>query len=58
MEPMSLGRYLGASSSALLYVGGARIVLPAWALLVAIVLAANVAARSTAEPSGASRAAR
>jgi peptide/nickel transport system permease protein len=46
LEPMSLGRYLGASSSALLYEGGARIVLPAWALLVSVVLAANLAARS------------
>jgi len=43
--PMSLGRYLGASSSALAYEGGGRIVLPAWALLVGVVLAANLAAR-------------
>jgi len=58
MEPMSLGRYLGASSSALLYEGGGRIVLPAWALLVGVVLAANLAARSAAEPSGPSRSGR
>lgn len=58
LEPMSLGRYLGASSSALLYEGGGRIVLPAWGLLVAVVLAANLAARSAAEPGGPSRAAR
>lgn len=50
LEPMSLGRYLGASSSALVYQGGGRIVLPAWALLIAVVLAANLAARSVAEP--------
>jgi ABC-type dipeptide/oligopeptide/nickel transport system permease subunit len=47
MEPMSLGRYLGTSYSALVYEGGARVVLPAWALLVAIVLAANLAARAS-----------
>ncbi|HYV44739.1 MAG TPA: ABC transporter permease subunit [Myxococcaceae bacterium] len=46
LEPMSLGRYLGVSSSALLYEGGGRIVLPAWGLLVAVVLAANLAGRS------------
>lgn len=37
VEPMSLGRYLGASFGNLLYPGGARMVLPAWFLLVAIV---------------------
>ncbi|HME90796.1 MAG TPA: ABC transporter permease subunit, partial [Myxococcaceae bacterium] len=44
MEPMSLGRYLGTSYSSLLYPSGARIVLPAWAMLVLIVLAASLAA--------------
>lgn len=47
MEPMSLGRYLGTSYSALIYEGGARVVLPAWGLLVAIVLGANLAARTS-----------
>jgi ABC-type dipeptide/oligopeptide/nickel transport system permease subunit len=55
LEPMSLGRYLGASSSALLYEGGGRIALPAWGLLVAVVMAANLAARSAAEPGEPSR---
>jgi peptide/nickel transport system permease protein len=45
LEPMSLGRYLGTSYSAILYEGGARVVLPAWALLVLIVLGASLAAR-------------
>lgn len=45
MEPMSLGRYLGTSYASLIYEGGARVVLPAWALLVLIVLGANLAAR-------------
>lgn len=44
MEPMSLGRYLGTSYSSLLYPSGARIVLPAWGMLVLIVLAASLAA--------------
>lgn len=53
MEPMSLGRYLGTSYSALVYQGGGRVVLPAWALLVVVVLAANLAARSaTDRPTG------
>jgi peptide/nickel transport system permease protein len=52
MEPMSLGRYLGTSYSAILYEGGARVVLPAWGLLVLIVLGASLAARG-AEPSSA-----
>lgn len=46
VEPMSLGRYLGTSYSALVYQGGARVVLPAWALLVIVVLAVNLAAGS------------
>ena len=46
MEPMSLGRYLGTSYSALVYDGGARIVGPAWALLVLVVLAASLSARA------------
>lgn len=46
MEPMSLGRYLGTSYSALVYEGGGRIVGPAWALLVLVVLAASLAARA------------
>jgi len=45
MEPMSLGRYLGTSYSALIYEGGSRIVLPAWGLLVLLVLGASLAAR-------------
>lgn len=46
MEPMSLGRYLGTSYSALVYEGGARVVGPAWALLVLVVLAASLASRA------------
>jgi oligopeptide transport system permease protein len=45
MEPMSLGRYLGTSYSAILYEGGARVVLPAWGLLILIVLGASLASR-------------
>ncbi|MGQ0507751.1 MAG: ABC transporter permease [Myxococcaceae bacterium] len=45
MEPMSLGRYLGTSYAALIYKGGSRVVLPAWGLLVLIVLGATLAAR-------------
>jgi ABC-type dipeptide/oligopeptide/nickel transport system permease subunit len=43
VEPMSLGRYLGTSVTTVLYEGGARIVLPAWALLVLVVLGATLA---------------
>ncbi len=46
MEPMSLGRYLGTSYASLVYEGGARIVLPAWGLLVLVVLSATLASRS------------
>ena len=46
MEPMSLGRYLGTSYSAILYEGGARVVLPAWGLLVLIVLGTSLTARA------------
>lgn len=46
MEPMSLGRYLGTSYSALIYEGGGRVVGPAWALLVLVVLGATLAARA------------
>ncbi|MBM7118155.1 ABC transporter permease subunit [Archangium primigenium] len=46
MEPMSLGRYLGTSYAALIYEGGARVVLPAWGLLVLIVLAASLSAQA------------
>lgn len=45
MEPMSLGRYLGTSYASLLYEGGARVVLPAWTLLVLIVLGTTLASR-------------
>jgi ABC-type dipeptide/oligopeptide/nickel transport system permease subunit len=45
MEPMSLGRYLGTSYAALIYEGGARVVLPAWGLLVLVVLGASLAAQ-------------
>jgi ABC-type dipeptide/oligopeptide/nickel transport system permease subunit len=45
MEPMSLGRYLGTSYAALMYEGGARVVLPAWALLVLLVLGASLASQ-------------
>lgn len=43
VEPMSLGRYLGTSVTTVLYEGGARIVLPAWILLVLVVLGATLA---------------
>ncbi|MET0405160.1 MAG: ABC transporter permease subunit [Cystobacter sp.] len=45
MEPMSLGRYLGTSYAALIYEGGSRVVLPAWGLLVLVVLGASLAAQ-------------
>lgn len=45
MEPMSLGRYLGTSYAALIYEGGARVVLPAWILLVLVVLGASLASQ-------------
>lgn len=45
MEPMSLGRYLGTSYAALVYEGGARVVLPAWGLLVLLVLGASLASQ-------------
>ena len=45
MEPMSLGRYLGTSYAALMYEGGARVVLPAWGLLVLLVLGASLASQ-------------
>jgi|GEM_PF-891098 len=50
MEPMSLGRYLGTSYSSLLYPSGARIVLPAWGMLVVLVLAASLAGRQVQWP--------
>ncbi|MGA9524185.1 MAG: ABC transporter permease subunit [Myxococcaceae bacterium] len=46
MEPMSLGRYLGTSYTSLIYEGGARVVLPAWGLLVLVVLAASLTSRA------------
>ena len=46
MEPMSLGRYLGTSYAALIYEGGARVVLPAWGLLVLVVLGASLASQA------------
>jgi peptide/nickel transport system permease protein len=46
MEPMSLGRYLGTSYASLIYEGGARVVLPAWGLLVIVVLATTLASRA------------
>lgn len=46
MEPMSLGRYLGTSYAALIYEGGARVVLPAWGLLVLLVLGASLASQA------------
>lgn len=46
MEPMSLGRYLGTSYAALIYQGGARVVLPAWGLLVLLVLGASLASQA------------
>ena len=45
IEPISLGRYLGTSYASLLYGEGARIVLPAWVLLILIVLGASLAGR-------------
>jgi len=45
LEPMSLGRYLGESYPALMYASGARIVVPAWILLMLIVLGAATASR-------------
>jgi len=45
VEPMSLGRYLGTSYASLLYPAGARIVVPAWLLLVLVVLGAALVAR-------------
>jgi peptide/nickel transport system permease protein len=51
MEPMSLGRYLGTSYAALVYEGGARVVLPAWGLLVLLVLGASLASQALA-PAG------
>lgn len=50
MEPMSLGRYLGTSYAALMYEGGARVVLPAWGLLVLLVLGASLAAQGLQAP--------
>ncbi|MBX5481581.1 MAG: ABC transporter permease subunit [Myxococcaceae bacterium] len=50
MEPMSLGRYLGTSYSALIYEDGGRIVLPAWGLLIAVVLASTLASRGLSVP--------
>ncbi|MCY1046274.1 ABC transporter permease subunit [Corallococcus sp. bb12-1] len=46
MEPMSLGRYLGTSYAALIYEGGGRVVLPAWGLLVLLVLGASLASQA------------
>jgi oligopeptide transport system permease protein len=46
MEPMSLGRYLGTSYAALIYEGGTRVVLPAWGLLVLLVLGASLASQA------------
>jgi ABC-type dipeptide/oligopeptide/nickel transport system permease subunit len=48
MEPMSLGRYLGTSYAALIYEGGTRIVIPAWLLLVLLVLGASLASQALA----------
>jgi peptide/nickel transport system permease protein len=48
MEPMSLGRYLGTSYAALIYEGGSRVVIPAWALLVLLVLGASLASQALA----------
>jgi ABC-type dipeptide/oligopeptide/nickel transport system permease subunit len=45
IEPMSLGRYLGTSYASLLHGQGARVVLPAWLLLILIVIGAAVAGR-------------
>jgi ABC-type dipeptide/oligopeptide/nickel transport system permease subunit len=46
MEPMSLGRYLGTSYAALIYEGGTRVVVPAWGLLVLLVLGASLASQA------------
>jgi len=46
MEPMSLGRYLGTSYAALIYEGGTRVVLPAWGLLILVVLGASLASQA------------
>jgi oligopeptide transport system permease protein len=48
MEPMSLGRYLGTSYAALIYEGGTRVVIPAWMLLVLLVLGASLASQALA----------
>lgn len=48
MEPMSLGRYLGTSYAALIYEGGSRVVIPAWMLLVLLVLGASLASQALA----------
>jgi ABC-type dipeptide/oligopeptide/nickel transport system permease subunit len=48
MEPMSLGRYLGTSYAALIYEGGMRVVIPAWLLLVLLVLGASLASQALA----------
>ena len=52
VEPMSLGRYLGTSYASLLYPSGARIVLPAWVLLMLVVLGASLASRAAAPERG------
>jgi peptide/nickel transport system permease protein len=52
VEPMSLGRYLGTSYASLLYPSGARIVIPAWLLLVLVVLGAALTARTAASNQG------
>jgi peptide/nickel transport system permease protein len=46
MHTLTLGRYLGTRYEALSYEGGAAVVLPAWLLLLAIVVATRLAARS------------
>jgi len=48
MKPMSLGRYLGTSYAALIYEGGSRVVIPAWTLLVLLVLGASLASQALA----------
>ncbi len=45
VEPMSLGRYLGTSYASLLHGEGARVGLPAWLLLILIVIGATLAGR-------------
>lgn len=50
VEPMSLGRYLGTSYANLLYPSGTRVVLPAWGLLVLVVLASAWSARAFERP--------